>query len=81
MIKAFSHGQKKVKCDISFLHCIEKTKYTRRCSMKSSTIYKEQLSKDEIRKKYAISYWRNSITQNFVHFENKKCNYKISSLM
>ncbi len=57
--------------------------------MKSSTIYKEQLSKDEIRKKripllpkkYAISYSRNLITENFVHFENKKCNYKISGRM
>ena len=29
-------------------------------------------------KKISFSHDRNLVAQNFVHFENKKCNYKIS---
>ncbi len=44
---SISQRQKKVKFSISFLHhlvrCFKKTKYTTRCSVKRSTIYKEQI--------------------------------------
>jgi hypothetical protein len=43
----FSRGQKKLSFSISFshylIHCIKKPKYIRRCSMKRTTIYKEQI--------------------------------------
>jgi hypothetical protein len=72
------------------LRSIRKTKYTKRFSAKSSTIYKEQIIKRGRKKKKRIhlvpkmklfSQGRNLPAQNFVHFESKRCGYKISVLM
>ena len=60
----------------------KKTKYTTRCSVKSSTIYTVKLIVIVFKKSKILcdqfSHGRNLIAQNFVHFESKKCNYKKS---
>jgi hypothetical protein len=62
-----------------------KTKYTTRCSVKSSTIYTVKLIVIVFRKrKFYVANVRdaqNLIPQNFIDFENKMYSYKISSRM
>jgi hypothetical protein len=61
---------------------LKKIKYTKRCSVKSPTIYEEQIRKRWNKKKTNSSctqkisflHCRNLIPQTFVHFKNKKCN-------
>ncbi len=62
-----------------------KTKYTTKCSVKSSTIYTVKLIVIVFRKrKFYVANVRdaqNLIPQNFIDFESKKYSYKISSRM
>jgi hypothetical protein len=60
------------------LRVIRKTTYTKRCSLKSSTICKEQIIKRAKKKKpihLAAKMYITSHGRNFIYFENKKCNY------
>ncbi len=71
-IPLISQRQKKVKFSISFLdhlvRCFKKTKYTTRCSMKSSTIYKEQIM---LQLQFYWWKWIKFWSTNFWNFEKK----------
>jgi hypothetical protein len=71
-IAEVSQRQKKVKFSISFLdhlvRCFKKTKYTTRCSMKSSTIYKEQIM---LQLQFYWWKWIKFWSTNFWNFEKK----------